>query len=1633
MKHINSIILTLLTTLFALTASAQDFEYEGIIYTIINSEAKTVMTKDGISDNHTAHNPDYTPGNNVEGDVTIPSVVNYGGVDYTVIRIGQCGFCNLPGLRSVVIPETVQRIGAFAFCGCNALENVIIPDGIEELPVYVFKGCSSLKSIELPQSIIHIREQAFGDCSSLESIEIPESVVDFQYSVFGNCTALSSVKLPKSMNNLGNSTFFNCIELKSINIPERLTKLGQGVFENCQNLSKINLPDSITEIGMIAFSNCSSLESIVIPELVDSIGIAAFQNCLNLKSVTFPENISTISERLFYNCKNINDVYYGAVHPVPSEENVFDDEVYNHASLNTPNATLASVQSTMPWNKFLRINASDGTVEPGLAAGDDFEYEGIRYTVIDADAKTVRTKEGHYDIELHKWVGANLLDGEVVIPSVVSYGDNDFYVVEVGQHGFEAAGVVSVNIPETVTSIRTAAFMGCSNLIFVSIPESVTTIGENAFDNCIKLTSIHLPNGLTKIETNVFQSCNNLSEVNMPESLTSIEMGAFNLCAMTSLELPEGLQHIGFWAFQQNPLVSVTIPASLTSIEEAPFNVCFWIEDVTYLAESPVELDESLFPDAIYESAVLHTPNATLASVQATTPWNKFLRINASDGSVEPGLAAGEDFEYEGIWYSVIDPKAKTCKTKDGGRDENDIIFSGNTFNGNLIIPEIVSYGDHVYTVTEIGQLGFNRCDSIISVKLPNSLKYIGDHAFRECAELTSIILPESLEGMGISVFKECPKLDSISIPNSVTEIKEWTFSMCNSLESIRLPESLEFIGNFAFEFCPITSLYFSDSLKEIHEYAFMGSENISSVTYDAATPIQTVEIFPERVYNRALLTMKNATLAEIRATEKWNKFRRVVASDGIDDPGILPEAGDDFEYEGIWYTVLDAEAKTCMTKEGPYDYDVNDWIPGNYCEGDVTIPSIVSDGTNDYTVVSIGISGFYNCSSLTSITIPEGVTSIGVAAFMNCSSLTSINIPEKVTSIENTTFYGCSSLISLLLPDELTSIGQDAFGWCSNLISINIPESVRSIGHYAFDQCSSLTSIIIPEGLTSIEAGVFQDCLGLTSIKIPEGVTSICRYSFNGCSNLSSIDIPEGVTSIEEGAFYRCSLLTTINLPSTLSSIEENAFVGCNPNAEILYLAESPIIAPENTFEDLYTTATLTTPNATLASVQATTPWNKFLRINASDGSISPLGVGEDFEFDGINYTVIDEENHLIQTKNGYPEIGESSNSVEGNLIIPSKVTYDGYEYTVTEIGYYSFFNNPYLLSVTIPGSVNYISWDAFDGCERLTSIVWQGDFPLPMKEIKNPNILVYVDDAKYAPEWLDHNIVAAGVCDNLVLTPGYAFTPLTAFTAEHSEITKLFTQQTPVGGCAGWETLAIPFEPTSITVSDGRALVPFSAFTDIDTQCPFWLYEADAAGEWKEASAIHQGVPYILAMPNNDEYADQYRVDGEVTFLTDEETLIAPETCAPYVTTWNSGREFRSLWLPLSASEAADAMGLNVGISNLTGDDGKQLAPGSAFHTDVLPKPLEAYVTRIDGRRAMPVRGDQSFLTMLGTECGLRITTDSGSIILSSDLDRTVEILTMDGIIIRRAYVKAGEPYHIDNLTRGIYIVAGSKITVK
>ena len=223
--------------------------------------------------------------------------------------------------------------------------------------------------------------------------------------------------------------------------------------------------------------------------------------------------------------------------------------------------------------------------------------------------------------------------------------------------------------------------------------------------------------------------------------------------------------------------------------------------------------------------------------------------------------------------------------------------------------------------------------------------------------------------------------------------------------------------------------------------------------------------------------------------------------------------------------------------------YTSNDKL-GNYvfydCSGltSLTIPS---------SVTSIGGRAFKGCSGLTSLTIPSSVTKIGYYAFKGCSGLTSLTIPSSVISISDYAFSGCSGLTNLTIPSSVISIGRGVFSNCSGLTSLTIPSGVTSIGYHAFEGCSGLTSLTIPSSVTSIGYGAFKGCSGLTSLTIPSGVTSIDDWVFYGCSGLTSLTIPSSVTSIGGYAFEGCSGLTSLTIPSGVTSIGKCAFEGCS------------------------------------------------------------------------------------------------------------------------------------------------------------------------------------------------------------------------------------------------------------------------------------------------------------------------------------------------------------------------------------------------------------------------------------------------------------------------------------------------------
>ena len=185
-------------------------------------------------------------------------------------------------------------------------------------------------------------------------------------------------------------------------------------------------------------------------------------------------------------------------------------------------------------------------------------------------------------------------------------------------------------------------------------------------------------------------------------------------------------------------------------------------------------------------------------------------------------------------------------------------------------------------------------------------------------------------------------------------------------------------------------------------------------------------------------------------------------------------------------------------------------------------------------------VSGIGTCTD-TEIVIPstyngKRVTSIKESAFANCTSLTSVVIPNSVTSIGNNAFLNCSSLTSITLPfvgKVANGTKNTHFGYIFGASSYT--ENKKFVP-------SSLKTVVITGGVI-IRDSAFSGCNGLTSIVLPDSATSIDSHAFQHCNNLTSITIPESVTSIDSKVFYACNKLVSIQFGGTVAQWKAISF----------------------------------------------------------------------------------------------------------------------------------------------------------------------------------------------------------------------------------------------------------------------------------------------------------------------------------------------------------------------------------------------------------------------------------------------------------------------------------------------------------
>ena len=420
----------------------------------------------------------------------------------------------------------------------------------------------------------------------------------------------------------------------------------------------------------------------------------------------------------------------------------------------------------------------------------------------------------------------------------------------------------------------------------------------------------------------------------------------------------------------------------------------------------------------------------------------------------------------------------------------------------------------------------------------------------------------------------------------------------------------------------------------------------------------------------------------------------------------------DAVEIDGIYYN-LNAEDQTAEVTVKPG----NTSFGSNY-SGVIEIPATVTYNEVLYSVTSIGVIAFQNCS-VTSVTIPNSVTSIGPNAFDQSYKLTSVTIGSGVTSIGEYAFNACIGLTSILIPKSVITIGERAFYRCTALTSIVVESG--NPNYDSRNNCNALietatnsliegcNNTVIPDGIVTICGGAFVQCEGLTSMIIPNSVTTIGNYAFEDCYNMTSLTLGNGLETIGDAAFIYCNSLNSITIPASVSSIGRSILGRCPGLEKIQVENGNAKYDSRNNCNAIIETASNTLlmgcnhtviPNSiTSIGPGAFSGCTGLTSVTIASG-VTSIGEGAFGGCTGLTSIVVEDGNTVYDSRNNCNALIETATGllVAGcnNSVIP-----DG----VKVIGSRAFSGRKDLTSILIPNSVTTIGPNAFSGC-GLTSV---------------------------------------------------------------------------------------------------------------------------------------------------------------------------------------------------------------------------------------------------------------------------------------------------------------------------------------
>ena len=423
---------------------------------------------------------------------------------------------------------------------------------------YIQNDCN-ITDILLGDNIIALGKYTFVDYKTLKSIKLTNSITKIPQHTFLRCTSLQSIEIPNSVTSIEQYAFYGCTSLQSIEIPEGVTTIDYYTFQYCTSLQSIEIPNSVTSIKKYAFYGCTSLQSIEIPEGVTTIDYYTFYNCTSLQSIEIPEGVTTIGDYAFQYCTSLQSI------EIPEGVTTIGDYAFGYC-FNLRKVILPTTINIINRSLFAQTEFITTIICKRLEAPTFSGYSTPFGQYFKGNCKYLYVPKDSVGYDSGKW---------------------KTYLID---KGWEIRYIENMETEKTPTTLK----LKTKNNFFNNIQaiEGANLIDYELIDNEY---NYHFDDKITELINYTFYN-KVLEEIELPEGLECLGYACLSGSNIKSFKIPNSITSIGTNAFYScTSLKSIEIPEGVTTIGDYAFQYCSYLSTITCKAMTAPTVGNSVF------------------------------------------------------------------------------------------------------------------------------------------------------------------------------------------------------------------------------------------------------------------------------------------------------------------------------------------------------------------------------------------------------------------------------------------------------------------------------------------------------------------------------------------------------------------------------------------------------------------------------------------------------------------------------------------------------------------------------------------------------------------------------------------------------------------------------------------------------------------------------------------------------------------------------------------------------------------------------------------------------------------------------------------------------------------------------